>query len=186
MNRETDKTLMLDTERLQLRPLTLKDAQALLAIFSDSEVMKYWNTAPWTSLADAQNFIRSSAEAMGSDESLTLGIFLKSNGELIGKCMLFDYVKESKRAEIGFGIGRNYWGQGFAPEAGQALLDYGFDVLGLRRVEAEIDPDNVSSGKTLERLGFIKEGLLRQRWEINGIVSDSALYGMLSSDRNRD
>lgn len=172
----------INTERLVLRPLELENAEALFRIFSDSAVMKYWNTAPWASVEDAQRFISSSAQSMTCQKAITLGIFLKATGELIGKCMLFSYEPESKRAEIGFGIGVQFWGQGFVTEAGLALLGYGFDALGLRRVEAEIDPENVSSAKTLERLGFIKEGLLRQRWEISGVVSDSALYGLLASD----
>lgn len=170
-------------DRLVLRPLKPEDAQALLAIFSDQEVMRYWNTAPWTSLDDARGFIRESTRAAECQESLVLGIVLQATGQVIGKCMLFNYDPGSKRAEIGFGIGHPYWGQGFVSEAGRALLTYGFDTLGLRRIEAEIDPRNISSGRTLERLGFVKEGLLRQRWEINGVVSDSALYGLLSSDR---
>ncbi len=174
----------INTGRLILRPLELGDAEALFRIFSDSEVMKYWNTPPWSSFDDARAFINSSTDSMKYQKAITLGIFLKSTGELIGKCMLFSYEQESKRAEIGFGIGTQHWGQGFVAEAGKALLEYGFDTLGLRRVEAEIDPENVSSAKALERLGFIKEGLLRQRWEINGIVSDSALYGLLASDRS--
>jgi len=165
-----------------LRPLSHENAKDLLAIFSDPDVMKYWNTAPWVSLDDAQNFISESANAMNRQESVTLGIYLKATGELIGKCILFSYVQESKRAEIGFGLGKSFWGNGFILEAGRALLSHGFDVMGLRRIEAEIDPENVSSARTLERLGFVKEGLLRQRWEINGIVSDSALYGVLAND----
>ncbi len=71
----------------------------------------------------------------------------------------------------------------YVVEAGHALLEHGFDSLQLRRVEAEIDPANEARRKTLDRLGFVQEGLLRQRWEINGVVSDSALYGLLASDR---
>ena len=171
------------TARLLLRQLTPQDAAALLAIFSDPEVMRYWNTAPWSSLETAHDFIDSSGQSMAKQASLTLGIVRKDSAELIGKCMLFSYEATSKRAEIGFGIGAAHWGFGFVPEAGQALLNYGFDSMRLRRIEAEIDPDNVASGKTLERLGFAKEGYLRQRWEVNGVVSDSALYGMLASDR---
>lgn len=177
---------IIHTERLVLRPLELEDAEALLAIFSDQEVMKYWNTSAWTSLEDANNFILESGETMERMESITLGITLKETGELIGKCLLFNFEPGSKRAEIGFGIGRSHWGKGFVTEAGQALLTYGFDTLALRRFEAEIDPQNISSGKTLERLGFVREGLLRQRWQINGLVSDSLLYGLLSSDRRTD
>lgn len=170
------------TDRLRLRPLTPQDAASLLAIFSDSEVMRYWNTPPWSSLDEAQSFIETSTQAMHQQQSITLGIVQQATGEITGKCMLFNHDPDSKRAEIGFGIGRPHWGQGLVAEAGQALIAYGFDTLGLRRIEAEIDPDNLASGKALKRLGFVKEGHLRQRWEINGVVSDSALYGLLRSD----
>lgn len=174
---------VIETERLILRPLETGDAPSLLAIFSDPEVMKYWNTAAWTEVHDAYNFISVSNDSMLRQESLVLGIYVKSTGELAGKCMLFSYDQGSKRAEIGFGLSRSCWGKGYIGEAGEALIQYGFDSLGLRRVEAEIDPDNHSSAKALEKLGFSQEGLLRQRWEINGIVSDSALYGRLASDQ---
>ncbi|WP_018917365.1 GNAT family N-acetyltransferase [Vreelandella zhanjiangensis] len=173
---------VIETERLTLKPLVLNDSQSLLEIFSDPEVMRYWNTPSWSTLQDALDFIDESAALMHRQEALVLGIYLKSTGELAGKCMLFSYDRESKRAEIGFGLGRVYWGKGYISEAGEALIQYGFTSLGLRRIEAEIDPNNHSSAKALEKLGFLREGLLRERWEINGIVSDSAMYGRLVSD----
>ncbi|MBS8271358.1 N-acetyltransferase [Halomonas litopenaei] len=173
---------VVETERLVLRPIAIEDADSLLGIFSDPEVMRYWNTAPWETLQDAIDFINASNDAMRRQTSLVLGVYLKSTGELAGKCMLFSYDTESRRAEIGFGLGRSAWGRGYIGEAGEALIQYGFNSLGLRRIEAEIDPDNQSSANALERLGFSREGLLRQRWEVNGIVSDSAMYGRLASD----
>ncbi|WP_257979680.1 GNAT family N-acetyltransferase [Vibrio parahaemolyticus] len=71
-------------------------------------------------------------------------------------------------------------GKGIVLEAGSALIEHAFHTLKLRRIEAEIDPDNIASGKALERLGFVKEGFLRQQWEVNGAVSDSAIYGLLA------
>lgn len=173
---------VIETERLSLKPLVINDAESLLEIFSDPEVMRYWNTPPWKTLQDSLDFINASNDSMQRQESLVLGVYLQSTGELIGKCMLFSYDAESKRAEIGFGLGHAAWGKGYINEAGEALIQYGFSVLGLRRIEAEIDPDNQSSAKTLEKLGFSREGLLRQRCEVNGIVSDSAMYGRLKSD----
>lgn len=173
----------LTTKRLLLRPLVDDDAETLFNIFSDQEVMKYFNTPPWASLDEAYDVIRSSRNKMERQESITLGLVLKHTNELIGQCMLFSYEPESLRAELGFGIARQHWGNGYIPEAGEALLQYGFATLGLRRVEAEIDPENIASAKTLERLGFTREGLLRQRWQVNGVISDSALYGLLASDR---
>ena len=173
---------VIETERLTLKPLAIDDSVSLLEIFSDPEVMRYWNTAPWTTIQDAIDFINESNDSMRRQESLILGVYLKSTDELAGKCMLFSCDKESKRAEIGFGLSRSFWGKGYIREAGEALIRYGFNSLGLRRIEAEIDPDNQSSAKALEKLGFSREGLLRQRWEVNGIVSDSAMYGRLVSD----
>ncbi|SJK83783.1 GNAT family N-acetyltransferase [Halomonas elongata] len=173
---------VIETERLTLRPLVVDDSESLMGIFSDPEVMRYWNTAPWAKIQDSLDFINESKESRKRQESLVLGVYLKSTGELVGKCLLFSYDKESKRAEIGFGIGRSFWGKGYIGEAGEALIQYGFGSLRLRRIEAEIDPENQSSAKVLEKLGFSQEGLLRQRWEVNGIVSDSALYGRLVSD----
>lgn len=175
---------VIETARLILKPLTVDDSKSLLEIFSDPEVMRYWNTEPWEGIQDAYDFVDNSNNSMLRHESLVLGVYLKSTGELAGKCMLFSYDKDSKRAEIGFGLGRPCWGKGYISEAGEALIQYGFISLGLRRIEAEIDPNNYSSAKALEKLGFHREGLLRQRWEINGIVSDSALYGRLACDRS--
>ncbi|HCR97754.1 MULTISPECIES: GNAT family N-acetyltransferase [Halomonas] len=174
---------VIETERLTIKPLVTDDADSLLEIFADPEVMRYWHTAPWATIQDSLEFINDSHDSMQRQESLVLGVYLKSTGELAGKCMLFSYDKESKRAEIGFGLGRSCWGKGYVSEAGEALIQYGFSSLGLRRIEAEIDPDNQSSAKALENLGFSQEGLLRQRWEVNGVVSDSAMYGRLISDR---
>ena len=173
-------TTKIETERLVLRVLSENDARDLFDIFSDHEVMKYWNTAPWSSIDEARSFITSSVEAMNINTELTLGIYLKESGQLLGKIMLFNYQKESRRAEIGFGVSRKFWGQGIVFEAGSALVNHAFNALHLRRIEAEIDPNNTSSGKALDRLGFVKEGHLRQRWEVNGVVSDSALYGLLA------
>lgn len=176
--------IKIETERLILKALTDDDANSLFSIFSDPIVMKYWNTEAWREVSQAHEFITSSTRAMSENSSLTLGVFLKDSNTLIGKIMLFSIDNESKRAEIGFGISRDFWGKGIVAEAANALIDYAFNKLNLRRIEAEIDPDNNASAKALTRLGFVQEGLLRQRWEINGVISDSAMYGLLAKDKS--
>lgn len=175
--------IVIETPRLTLSPPLLADAPALLSIFSDPLVMKYWNTAPWQSLDDAIRFIERSRKELSDRSALTLCIRDKQSGQLAGKCMLFSFSTSSRRAEIGFGLGRDYWGKGVLNEAAEALVAYAFKVPGLRRIEAEIDPENQASASALRKLGFTQEGLLRQRWEINGIVSDSALFGLLAEDK---
>jgi ribosomal-protein-alanine N-acetyltransferase len=83
---------------------------------------------------------------------------------------------------VGYSLASAEWGNGYMQEALTALLDYGFSELDLNRVEADVDPRNAASGRSLERLGFRREGLLRERWIVGGEVSDTALYGLLRKD----
>jgi [ribosomal protein S5]-alanine N-acetyltransferase len=174
--------LVLQTERLRLRPLMVSDAPALMEIFSDPRVMRYWSTPPWSGLKQAQGFIERSQEAQRSGEALRLGTVRASDGLLIGQCTLFSLSAQSRRAELGYSMRANAWGQGYMHEALCALLDHGFGAMQLNRVEADIDPRNAASARSLERLGFAREGLLRERWIVAGEVSDTALYGLLASD----
>lgn len=171
--------LHLATPRLHLRPLTLADAPALYATFADPETMRYWSTAPWASIEQAQELIARDATALPAGEYLRLGLERRDNGELIGVCNLFQWVRPCRRAELGYGMHRAHWGQGLMHEALSELLRYGFDALDLHRVEADVDPRNRASVRSLERLGFIKEGHLRERWIVEGEVSDTILYGLL-------
>lgn len=147
--------------------------------------MEYWNTPPWTDIQQANDFIASAEFDANDPQEVTLGIFSKDSKELVGKCMLFALHKESRRAEIGFGIGAPHWGKGVVAEAAGALLDYAFNELHLNRIEAEIDPSNIGSGRVLEKLGFTRDGYLPERWIIGGQVSDSALYGLLAKNWRR-
>jgi ribosomal-protein-alanine N-acetyltransferase len=174
--------IKLNTERLLLRPVAESDVEVLYGIFSDPTVMRYWNTAPWDNLTQAKDSIHRSIEAYQTGEFLQLGIAQKSDDRLIGTCTLFNFNHQCKRAEIGYALARSAWGAGFMQEALSALITYAFTTLNLHRIEAEIDPHNVASAKTLERLGFVKEGLLRERWIVDGKISDSGLYGLLSRD----
>ena len=176
------EALELRTPRLRLRPLRTGDAVALFAIFSDPQVMLYWSTPPWQSISEAQRLVERDAKAMAAGEYVRLGLERLDDGHLIGNCTLFDLQAQNRRAEIGYGLAAHAWGRGYMHEALQALLEYGFGQLGLNRVEADIDPRNLASARSLERLGFRKEGHLRERWIVNGVVSDTGLYGLLLSD----
>jgi RimJ/RimL family protein N-acetyltransferase len=110
---------------------------------------------------------------------------LRESRSVIGSCLLFHFDAPSRRAEIGYLLGRRHWGAGYMFEAMNALVDFAFAQLNLRRLEAEIDPRNTASAKLLERLGFAHEGLLRERWDLKGELSDSGLYGMLRADWQR-
>jgi len=92
---------------------------------------------------------------------------------------------QNRRAELGYVLGSPYWRQGYMHEALQRLLAYAFDDLGLIRLEADIDPRNEGSERTLLRLGFVKEGYMRERWIVGDVVSDSAVFGLLRREWTR-
>jgi ribosomal-protein-alanine N-acetyltransferase len=106
----------------------------------------------------------------------------RESNRVIGTCLLFRFDEPSARAEIGYVLAQEFWGAGHMLEAMKAFVAFAFEQVGLRRLEAEIDPRNGTSAKLLERLGFVREGLLRQRWAMKGEVTDSSLYGLLRTE----
>lgn len=174
--------LQLRTPRLWLRPLHEGDAPALLQIFSDTKVTQYWSQPPWTDIAQAHEMVAKDRVALASGESLRLGIERLDDHQLLGHCSLFRFSPQCRRAEVGYALGSAAWGHGYMHEALTALLDHGIETMDLNRIEADIDPLNQASARALERLGFTREGFLRERWIVAGVKSDTALYGLLQSE----
>jgi len=174
----------LRTDRLRLRPYRDSDAEAVFVIRSDPKVMRYWGSPPWTSIEQAHEAVTRDITGFDNGEHLALVIEKIDDGRLIGQCTLFKWDRNCRRAEIGYGLASSAWGNGYMNEALKALIDYGFGPMELNRIEADIDPLNEASARTLERLGFQKEGMLRERWIVNEEISDSAIYGLLHKDWN--
>jgi len=181
------RTLELGSERLLLRPLRAADAPALFAIHADPAFARFWSSPPWTEMAQAEQLIAQDQLDLAAGEHVRLGISRRHDDRLLGSCTLFKIHATNRRAELGYGLGPAFWGLGYAQEAVRTLLGFGFadkarGGLGLHRVEADIDPDNEASARLLTRLGFSLEGRLRERWIVGGVVSDSAIYGLLQRD----
>jgi RimJ/RimL family protein N-acetyltransferase len=175
----------LESARLMLRRLRADDAYALFGFFSDPEVARFWSRPAMTHLSQARTLLRHIREGYRSGESLQLGIERKDDGVLLGTCTLFDFHAQSRRAELGYALGSQYWRLGYMHEALQRLVRYAFEDLDLIRLEADIDPRNEGSERTLLRLGFVKEGYMRERWIVGDVVSDSAVYGLLRREWRR-
>lgn len=178
----TDTTLR--TPRLKLRWMDERDTDAHYAVFSDPLVAQYWSSEPWTSIDYAVRAIARIRAAYADGSELRFGIELLETGELIGNCALHHFVEASRRCEVGYAIGSRHWGKGYISEALQALVDHGFDVLDLNRIEADIDPRNAASARVLEKLGFRKEGYMPERWIVHGETADTVNYGLLRRYRD--
>jgi len=174
--------LTLNTTRLHLRPLTAADAEALFRMHADPQVMRYWSTPPWAGIEQAEAMIDTDREALPAGRHLRLALTLRGGDDaLVGTCSLFSFHETSRRAEIGYVLARQVWGRGLMHEALTALVGFAFEALNLNRLEADIDPRNTTSAKSLARLGFAQEGFLRERWIVGEEVSDTALFGLLRS-----
>lgn len=171
-------------ERVCLRSVAHTDTDAVFAIWSDPEAMRYWSHPPYTERAQAEAKLTSDLAAAAEGSAFPWAITLTGDDTLIGMFTLHQLDRSNGRAEVGYMLGRPHWGQGLATEAASLVIDYAFTTLGLRRLEADIDPRNEGSQKLLERLGFERDGYLRERWCVAGEISDSALYGLLAREWN--
>ena len=109
-------------------------------------------------------------------------ITLKKINRPIGTIGLYKYSSIHKRAEIGYDLLREYWGNGYATEAVIEILRYGFNVLDLVRVEATVDSENSASIRVLEACGFSLEGKQRNKYFYKGSWHDELFYGILSEE----
>jgi ribosomal-protein-alanine N-acetyltransferase len=176
------RALQLHSPRLRLRALRADDAAALFEIHADPRFTRFWSAPPWTERAQAEALIAQDQLGLAEGAHVRLGVERLADAALLGTCTLYNIHPANRRAELGYGLGPAHWGQGYAGEAVRALLDWGFGPLDLHRVEADIDPANTASAALLARLGFQLEGRLRERWIVGGVVSDSAIYGLLARD----
>jgi ribosomal-protein-alanine N-acetyltransferase len=174
-----DSLPTINTARMSLRSITHDDVDGLYRVFSHPEVMRYWGTPPLADREAAVSLLNEIYDNFRSRSAMKWAIAEKESNELIGTATLFNLNLENRRAEIGYGLDRAFWRQGYMNEALQALLAYAFNDLALHRIEADVDPRNAGSIRTLEKLGFQREGYLRERWHVNGEIQDALFYGLL-------
>ncbi len=166
-------------QRLSLRWISAADSDELYAIFSNPQVMRYWSTPPLADREAADELLAEIHEGFERQALLKWGIALRSDDKLIGTTTLYNLDFSNRRCELGYALGRQHWGNGYMQEALDATLGFAFDTLDMRRIEADVDPRNTASVRTLERLGFQREGLLRERWQVDGEIQDALFYGLL-------
>lgn len=170
------------TKRLFLREISLKDAQILLEYWSDPEVTKYLNVTTFKTIEQSMNMIRVLHSLYKSKEGIRWAIVLRKTNEVIGTCGYNTHVKKSSRGEIGYELGRKYWGNGYASEAVKEVIRYGFNSMKLNRIEAFTVPEALSSINLLKKFGFKKEGMLREYGYWNGRFWDENIYSLLKRD----
>ena len=174
-----DRLPTITTPRLRLRWLTPADAPALFTIFGDPVVCRYWSRPTLTDARAAAELQREIEEHFAARTLFQWGIAARDSDRVIGTCTLASLSAAHRRAEIGYALARSVWRKGYVTEALPALLKFAFEELELHRLEADVDPRNEPSIRVLERLGFKREGHMRERYQVNGEIQDAFIYGLL-------
>lgn len=172
----------LETPRLRLRKLTMRDAQDIFAYSRDPQVAKYVLWDAQTSLADARAYLRYMLRKYRMGEPASWGIEWKASRQIIGTIGFMWIQRENAAAEVGYSLHRAYWNQGIMTEALQELIQYGFGTMNLNRIEAQHETQNPASGAVMRKCGMMKEGTLRQRLMNKGRFVDVDLYAILRRD----
>ena len=173
----------LETERFVLRRLHFSDAESLFAILADEEVTRYYDDEAFKEISRARKQIEAWAGGYDAHRCIRWGIARREDDIVVGTCGYYGLHGWHRRGSIGFELARSYWRQGIMTEALDAILEFGFREVGLNRIQAVAMPGNEGSEKLLEKLGFRREGVLREyeNWGKKGCV-DVLMFSMLRSE----
>lgn len=169
-------------ERVSLRPYRDGDVDALIALYGDPDVTRWWSHEPWADRQQAIEYLDRMRRDRLSSEFYPWAIVLNTDDALIGTAALYEIDRTHKRGMIGYSLSPSMQGRGYVQDALQLLIDFAWTTLDLQRIEADTDPENGASRRLLERLGFTLEGHMRKRWFVHGVWHDAAWYGLLRED----
>jgi len=169
---------VLQTERLTLRALALDDANVLLPLVGEKEIAATTLSIPHPYPAEeAAKWITKTIEKYEEGVAAAFAIILKETGKIVGSISIWMDHKHNN-AELGYWIGKPYWNNGYATEAGKAILNYGFKDRDLNRIHAHHMIKNPQSGKVMQNMGMAYEGTLRQHVMKDGEYQDLAIYAI--------
>ena len=178
---------ILETSRLLLREIVAEDAPSLFAVYADPKHMQWYGIDPFPDLAAAEARIKTFAVMRAQANPGTPGgITTKENGLFIGTCGLFAWNRNWRKCSVGYELVKEAQGHGFMQEALTAALSWGFQVMELNRIEAQVHPNNQRSIRLLGRLGFVEEGRLRQAAYWANQYRDMVQYSLLRAEWKGD
>jgi len=176
----------LQTERLILRRMTLDDLGFYFRHFSDPDIARLTAFEPPRDLKAAEEELRMFCiDNFQQGTGIRWGIEGKGEHKLIGTCGYHQWAKGDFRARIGYDLGAPYRRQGLMTEALRAMIRYGFEAMRLNRIEVLTSPQNIASIRLLRKLGFTREGVLREYTHFRGSFEDDSCLALLRSEWSR-
>jgi ribosomal-protein-alanine N-acetyltransferase len=171
----------LETPRLVLRELRPDDAAAAFAFYADPDVVRYYDS-PLARVEQARQEIAHHRRRFETGEAIRWGIVVKGEGRVAGTCGYLARDTACRHAMLSYVLARRHWNKGLMTEALGAVVRFGFERYGLHRIEAQVAVPNRASLRVLQKLGFRQEGLLRERFFVDGRFHDEAMLSLLEGD----
>jgi RimJ/RimL family protein N-acetyltransferase len=181
-----DVPLPISTARLRLERPSVRHLDEYRPLLNDRAVSRWLLRVPWPyKRSDTRAHILRARRGRRAGTDLALAIISKGSGRLIGGIGLHHLDSDHQHGEIGYWLGRAYWGQGFGSEAVEAMLRLCFGELQLHRVEAGVFHGNAASENVLRKAGFLAEGTRREAFLKHGVWKDDLLFGMTQAEWRR-
>ncbi|MDR0267279.1 GNAT family N-acetyltransferase [Paenibacillus sp.] len=187
MNQETQNpgNPVLETERLILRKLTVNDVGDVFDYCSDEEISKFTTWYSHQTLDDSKQYVDHVIGLYEENSIAPWGIEDKKTGKIIGTVGFVYWNPKQARAELAYALGRAYWNKGLMSEAARKIVQYGFEVMQLVRIEARCLLLNMGSSRVMEKCGMEFEGILRKHALIKGKFEDLKLYSIIHDENQK-
>jgi ribosomal-protein-alanine N-acetyltransferase len=172
---------LLSTGRLELRAFRPEDLHALFHLRSNDEILTYLDR-PKQTIEQTDEVLKSMIADVENNLNISWAITVKNDPTLIGSIGFWRTNREHHRAEIGYMLFPHFWNTGIITEAMRAVLQYGLGVMNLHSIEGNVNPNNLSSIRVLEKCGFVKEAHFRENYYNDGRYYDTAVYSLLAGE----
>ncbi|MBR4038976.1 MAG: GNAT family N-acetyltransferase [Clostridia bacterium] len=176
----------LETKRLILRRITMRDAKDIFAYSRDEEVARHVLWSAQKDISEAKEYCRFMMRRYRYDQPSSWGIIEKASNQLVGTIGYMDYNEDNATVEVGYSLTRRLWNGGYMTEALARVIAYTFEAMDINRIEAQHELENPSSGRVMQKCGMRKEGVMRQRLYNKGRYVDVAMYSILKEDYERE
>lgn len=173
---------IIETPRLVLRRIERADLPVIYRLQSDPNVVRYFGRPAHSRIEQSEELLYKIEDGLQNGTSVRWAITVRPSLEMIGSTGFWRWNQPHRGAEIGYEMDPAYWGKGIMVEAIRPTLAFGFRVMKLHRIEANIDPANIGSRRVLEKLGFKREGRIRENWFDGERYTDTEHFGLLENE----
>lgn len=171
---------LIETARLRMREIVPEDAADLFSIRTNPLVTKYLDREDDKDVEAVKVFIDKIRASFDAGDGITWAVTLADDPKLIGTMGIWKIDKNNHRGEVGYALLPEFWGQGLMSETMEAVIAYGFQVIGLHSLEANTSVGNAASHALLRKFGFVQEAHFKENWYFRGKFYDSVIFSLLA------